>query len=122
MAVDGAAGAGKATPHDITVSKTLATVLTGGPNGDVTVVLKEDDILAPRTLELHAARQEPEIAGPDGAYARNRPPAAQLGGLFDDDLYRPLRDMRFVLNEVLNAGQLAALPVMKTRPRISTMR
>lgn len=46
MAVDGAAGAGKATPHDITVSKTLAEVLTGGPNGDVTVVLKEDDILA----------------------------------------------------------------------------
>lgn len=46
MAVDGAVGAGKATPHDITVSKTLAEVLTGGPNGDVTVVLKEDDILA----------------------------------------------------------------------------
>jgi 3-hydroxyacyl-CoA dehydrogenase len=46
MAVDGAAGAGKATPHDITVSKTLATVLTGGPNGDVTIALKEDDILA----------------------------------------------------------------------------
>jgi 3-hydroxyacyl-CoA dehydrogenase len=46
MAVDGAAGAGKATPHDITVSKTLADVLTGGPNGDVTIALKEDDILA----------------------------------------------------------------------------
>ncbi len=46
MAVDGASGAGKATPHDVTVSKTLADVLTGGPNGDVTIVLKEDDILA----------------------------------------------------------------------------
>ncbi len=46
MAVDGAAGAGKATPHDVTVSKTLADVLTGGPNGDVTIALKEDDILA----------------------------------------------------------------------------
>lgn len=47
MAVDGFAGQGKATPHDVVVSKAVAFVLSGG-NTDITRVMTEDDLL---TLE-----------------------------------------------------------------------
>lgn len=47
MAVEGFAGQGKATPHDVVVSKAVAFVLSGG-NTDITKVLTEDDLL---TLE-----------------------------------------------------------------------
>lgn len=74
MAVDGAAGAGKATPHDITVSKTLATVLTGGPNGDVTLVLKEDDILAlERSNFMQLAKNPKSLARMEHMLETGRP-------------------------------------------------
>jgi 3-hydroxyacyl-CoA dehydrogenase len=44
MAVDGFAKAGKATPHDVVVSKSVATVLSGGDT-DVTVTVTEDQLL-----------------------------------------------------------------------------
>ncbi|OYQ33525.1 3-hydroxyacyl-CoA dehydrogenase [Niveispirillum lacus] len=47
MAVDGFAQQGKATPHDVVVSKAIGFVLSGG-NTDITQVLTEDDLL---TLE-----------------------------------------------------------------------
>lgn len=47
MAVEGFAGQGKATPHDVVVSKAVAFVLSGG-NTDITRVMTEDDLL---TLE-----------------------------------------------------------------------
>jgi len=50
MAVEGFALQGKATPHDITVSRELAYVLSGGDT-DVTKVVTEDDLL---TLEREA--------------------------------------------------------------------
>lgn len=43
LAVDGFFHQGKATPHDVTVSKKLAWVLTGGDT-DITETLTEDDI------------------------------------------------------------------------------
>ncbi|ACI99343.1 3-hydroxyacyl-CoA dehydrogenase/enoyl-CoA hydratase family protein [Rhodospirillum centenum] len=45
MAVEGFALQGKATPHDITVSKALAFILSGG-NTDITKPVTEDDLLA----------------------------------------------------------------------------
>lgn len=49
LALDLAVGdlrkSGKATPHDVTVSSHLATVLSGGPKGDWTNPLSEDDLL-----------------------------------------------------------------------------
>lgn len=45
LAVEGFVQAGKATPHDRTVSLALAQVLSGGKT-DVTRILSEDDILA----------------------------------------------------------------------------
>lgn len=47
MAVDGFAQQGKATPHDVVVSKAIGFVLSGG-NTDITQVMTEDDLL---TLE-----------------------------------------------------------------------
>lgn len=47
MAVDGFAQQGKATPHDVVVSKAVGFVLSGG-NTDITQVMTEDDLL---TLE-----------------------------------------------------------------------
>ncbi|MFV3128673.1 3-hydroxyacyl-CoA dehydrogenase NAD-binding domain-containing protein [Niveispirillum sp. KHB5.9] len=47
MAVEGFAGQGKATKHDVVVSNAVAFVLSGG-NTDITQVLTEDDLL---TLE-----------------------------------------------------------------------
>ncbi|WP_395827941.1 3-hydroxyacyl-CoA dehydrogenase NAD-binding domain-containing protein [Elstera sp.] len=74
MAVDGAAGAGKATPHDITVSKTLADVLTGGPNGDVTIALKEDDILAlERSNFMRLAKNPKSLARMEHMLETGRP-------------------------------------------------
>lgn len=49
MAVNGLAHAGRATPHDVTVSEALTEVLSGGSSGDVTKTLTEQDLLA---LEL----------------------------------------------------------------------
>ncbi|MBL1147701.1 MAG: 3-hydroxyacyl-CoA dehydrogenase [Pseudomonadota bacterium] len=49
MAVNGLAHAGRATPHDVTVSEALTEVLSGGKDGDVTQTLTEEDLLA---LEL----------------------------------------------------------------------
>ncbi len=45
LAVDGFAAQGKATPHDVVVSKALARVLTGG-DADPLDVLGEDDVTA----------------------------------------------------------------------------
>ena len=44
MAVDGLRLSGKATPHDVTVGKALAEVLSGGDT-DITETLSEDDLL-----------------------------------------------------------------------------
>ena len=44
MAVDGFRKSGKATPHDVVVSKGLAYALSGGST-DITETLSEDDIL-----------------------------------------------------------------------------
>jgi len=44
MAVDGFRLSGKATPHDVTVGKALAGVLSGGDT-DITEALGEDDLL-----------------------------------------------------------------------------
>ena len=43
LAVDGFASQGKATPHDVVVSKAVARVLTGGDT-DMLDVLSEDDM------------------------------------------------------------------------------
>ena len=45
MAVEGLAKSGKATPHDVTVSGHLASVLSGGPKADWTEPMSDDDIL-----------------------------------------------------------------------------
>jgi len=45
MAVGDLAKSGKATPHDVTVSRELATIISGGET-DVTATLKEKDLLA----------------------------------------------------------------------------
>jgi len=50
MAVDGFRLSGKATPHDVTVGKALAGVLSGGDT-DITETINEDGLLA---LERHA--------------------------------------------------------------------
>ena len=44
MAVDGLRLAGKATPHDAVVGKTLAGVLSGGDT-DITATVSEDALL-----------------------------------------------------------------------------
>jgi 3-hydroxyacyl-CoA dehydrogenase len=44
MTVDGFAASGKATPHDVVVSKALSTVLTGGDT-DITTPISEDKLL-----------------------------------------------------------------------------
>jgi 3-hydroxyacyl-CoA dehydrogenase len=45
MAVDGFRLSGKATPHDVTVGKALAGVLSGGDT-DITETIGEDGLLA----------------------------------------------------------------------------
>lgn len=45
MAVDDLRKSGKATPYDVVVCDTLATVLTGGPDADFTVPVSEDRIM-----------------------------------------------------------------------------
>ena len=50
LAVDGFAAQGKATPHDVVVSKAVARVLTGG-DADPLDTLTEDDVT---TLERQA--------------------------------------------------------------------
>ncbi|MBL25819.1 MAG: 3-hydroxyacyl-CoA dehydrogenase [Rhodospirillaceae bacterium] len=45
MAIDGFRKSGKATPHDVVVSKALARVVSGGET-DITEIVSEDDLLA----------------------------------------------------------------------------
>jgi 3-hydroxyacyl-CoA dehydrogenase len=62
MAVDGYRRLGKATAHDVTVGRSLATVLSGGDT-DMTASLGEDDVLAlERQGFLALARQPASIA------------------------------------------------------------
>lgn len=62
MAVQGLAGAGKATPYDIVVTGALARVLSGGDT-DITVPMNEDDILRlEREVFMNLIRQPGSIA------------------------------------------------------------
>ncbi|MGP1398032.1 MAG: 3-hydroxyacyl-CoA dehydrogenase NAD-binding domain-containing protein [Inquilinaceae bacterium] len=62
MAVQGLAGAGKATPHDIVVTGALARVLSGGDT-DITAPMNEDDILRlEREVFMDLIRQPGSIA------------------------------------------------------------
>ena len=62
MAVDGFRLSGKATPHDVVVSKALAKVLSGGKT-DITESLTEDDLLdLERDAFVSLARHPASIA------------------------------------------------------------
>jgi len=59
MAVDGFRLSGKATPHDVTVGKALAGVLSGG-NTDITETIGEDGLLALERKAFVALSRTPE--------------------------------------------------------------
>jgi 3-hydroxyacyl-CoA dehydrogenase len=59
LAVRDLARQGRATPYDVVVSQALATVLTGGEGADVTVPLKEDDLLAAERTAFMALLRTP---------------------------------------------------------------
>ena len=62
MAIDGFRLSGKATPHDVTVGKALAGVLSGGDT-DLTETLGEDDLLGlERRAFVTLARHPASIA------------------------------------------------------------
>ena len=58
MAVDGFRLSGKATPHDVTVGKALAGVLSGGDT-DITETVSEDDLLALERNAIVALSRNP---------------------------------------------------------------
>ena len=58
MAVDGLRLSGKATPHDVTVGKALAGVLSGGDT-DITETVSEDDLLALERNAIVALSRNP---------------------------------------------------------------
>ena len=100
LAVHAFATLGKATAHDRVVAGALAEVLSGGGEADITRPLTEDDLLALERRVVHAADPPSRQHRPDRAHARDRQAVAQL--MYG---YRaPLRDMRFVLHELL-AGE-----------------
>jgi 3-hydroxyacyl-CoA dehydrogenase len=59
MAVDGFRKIGKATPHDVVVSKALAEVISGGAT-DVTETVSEDDLLALERKGFMALARHPD--------------------------------------------------------------
>jgi 3-hydroxyacyl-CoA dehydrogenase len=59
MAVDGLRLSGKATPHDVTVGKALAGVLSGGDT-DITETISEDGLLALERTAFVALSKTPE--------------------------------------------------------------
>ncbi len=62
IAVDGFAAQGKATPHDVVVSKAVARVLTGG-DADVLDTLSEDDVTTlERTTFMQLVRNPASLA------------------------------------------------------------
>ncbi len=62
MAIDGFRRLGKATPHDVTIGKALARVLSGGDT-DITETVSEDQLLdLERSVFLTLARQPASMA------------------------------------------------------------
>jgi 3-hydroxyacyl-CoA dehydrogenase len=73
MAVDGFRQQGKATPHDETVSKKLAHVLSGGDT-DITEILSEDDLLLlERTTFMQLAKTPETLARMEHMLATGKP-------------------------------------------------
>ncbi len=73
MAVDGFAAQGKALPHDVTISKALARVLSGGDT-DITEVLSEEDMLTlERTVFMTLAHNPKSIARMEHMLATGKP-------------------------------------------------
>jgi 3-hydroxyacyl-CoA dehydrogenase len=60
MAVDSFFRVGKATKHDVVVSGAVATILSGGPDADITKPLTEDDITALERKAFMALVRNPD--------------------------------------------------------------
>ena len=111
LAVDDFVRQGKATAYDRVVAEGLADVLTGGPEADPVEPLPEDKISRARAPDHHAPAAPAPDAGPHGAHAGHRQAAAGIEEGPTMPAYQaPLRDMRFVLDELHGRGDLAKLP------------
>src|SRR5690606_30811612 len=64
----------------------------------------------PGTGGVHGADQDPRVHRPDRAYAGDRQAVAKLTRRRMPIYRAPLDDIRFVLHDLLDAGELAKLP------------